>query len=190
MVELETWLRARVPELSEAWAEEIRARGLGQGTDIDGVVTRFSARLVEMLPLLLGPLRDQVQPLWVRASELFGVIAAKRGLAAGEVIEEFHILRELVIRDLYRDPPMGGSVPLSLREILRLNRALDRGVTHASVGHTDAMFFQFFERDEDSPPMTPEAVADEAGTQLEVITEELREILGAATAEREEGREH
>ncbi len=176
-MELASWLHDRVPQLHAAWSEEIRARGSGHVTEVDGVVDRFLARLVQMLPLLLGPEREQIQPLWVRACELFGVIAAKRGLAAGEVIEEFHALRELVIRDLYRDPPLGGRVPLSLREVLRLNRALDAAVTHASVGHTDAMFFHFFERDSDVPPMSPESVAEEATAQLELIARELLGIL-------------
>ncbi len=176
-MELAIWLHHRVPRLQERWSEEIRARGLGQGTDVDRVVERFVCQLVSLLPSLVGPYREQIQPLWIRASELFGTMAAKRGLAAGEVIEEFQILRELVIRDLYRDPPLGGKVPLSLREILRLNRALDRGVTHASVGHTDALFFQFFEADGDSVTMSVAEVAEEAEAQLELIGREWQEIL-------------
>lgn len=190
-MELASWLRQRVPRLQGLWSDEIRARGLGQGTDVDRVVERFVFELVSMLPSLLGPYRDQVQPLWIRASELFGSMAAKRGLAAGEVIEEFHILRELVILDLYRDPPLGGRLPLSLREVLRLNRALDRGVTHASVGHTDAMFFQFFEEDSDSVTMSGAEVAAEAEAQLEVIRHELEEILGPdSTTSRKSVREN
>lgn len=178
-MELATWLTERVPHLHQTWSAEIRARGLGNGTDVDRVVDRFVGRLVGMLPLLLGPQRRDVQPLWVRSCELFGVMAAKRGLAAGEVIEEFHILRELVIRELYRDPPLGGRVPLSLREVLWLNRAIDGGVTHASVGHTDAMFFQFFERDGDARAMTGSALAREAAEQLDVIGGELLAIVGS-----------
>lgn len=137
----------------------------------------FVGQLVYLLPFMLGPYRDQIQGLWDRASELFGSVAAKRGLAAGEAIEELHMLRELVIRDLYRDPPLGGTVPLSLREILRLNRALDRAVTHASVGHTDAMFFQFFEGDGVSGMLSGDDVAKEAEAQLAIIRDEVRDIL-------------
>ncbi len=176
-MELANWLYHRVPRLQQRWSEEIRTRGLGQGTDIDRVVERFVFQLVSLLPSLVGPYRKQIQPLWIRASELFGTMAAKRGLAAGEVIEEFHILRELVIRDLYRDPPLGGRLPLSLREILRLNRALDRGVTHASVGHTDALFFQFFEADGESVTMSVAEVAEEVEAQLDLIGREWHEIL-------------
>ncbi|MDA0328925.1 MAG: hypothetical protein O2958_07955 [Gemmatimonadetes bacterium] len=177
-VDLSTWLYARVPALREMWGEEIRARGLGQDPPIDAVVGMFVDQLVGLLPPLLGPFRDQIQPLWDRSAELFGSVAAKRGLAAGEAIEELHILRELVIRDLYRDPPLGGRVPLSLREILRLNRALDRAVTHASVGHLDAMFFEFFETDDPKILLSGDDVADEASSQLRSIQSEVDAVLG------------
>jgi len=128
---------------------------------------------------MLGPHRDQILPLWIRGFELFGAVAAKRGLAAGEAIEEVHLLRELVIRDLYRDPPMGGTVPLSLREVLRLNRALDRAVTHASVGHTDALFFEFFEA-EGAALLRGEDIAAEVAEQLDGIGTDVGLITRAS----------
>jgi hypothetical protein len=98
-------------------------------------------------------------------------------------VEEFQILREAVIRLLYQDPPLGGRVPLSLREVLRLNRAIDRGVTHASVGHTDALFFSLFEGSgiPDVPPA--EELVVEVRAQLEVIRTELRSRLGRLPGE-------
>jgi hypothetical protein len=179
-MELTRWLHAKVPDLQERWSHEIRARGLGRDPVIARVLELFVVQLVYLLPFLLGPYRDQIKGLWDRAAALFGSVAAKRGLAAGEAIEELHMLRELVIRDLYRDPPMGGGVPLSLREILRLNRALDRAVTHASVGHTDAMFFQFFEGDGVAGILSGDDVAAEAEAQLVAIGDEVREILSHA----------
>lgn len=181
-IELESWLRERAERLGEAWSEELRSRALGNGSLMEGVVHRFVRTLVDFLPWLLGPYRDQVRPLWVRASELFGTMAAKRGLAAGEVIEEFQYLRELVIRDLYRDPPLAGRVPLSLRDILRLNRAIDRGITHASVGHTDAMFFQFFEGGGQPQALASEEVVREVDAQLAVILDEMGVIAECASA--------
>lgn len=178
--ELAGWLKERSSRLGRLWWEEIRARETGSHVDVDGVVERFVQELVGMLPLLLGPHRELVLPLWTRVCELFGTVAAKRGLAAGEVIEEFHLLRELVIRDLYRDPPLDGKVPLALREVLRLSRALDRAVTHASVGHTDAMFFEFFEADRDSQAPGEVGIAAEATSQLDLIHEELCLILSHA----------
>lgn len=178
--EFTAWLEERVDPLRDLWVHEIQARGLGQSRDGKRIVALFADRLVRLLPLMLGPYRDQIESLWVRGFELFGVVAAKRGLAAGEAIEELHLLRELVIRDLYRDPPMGGTVPLSLREVLRLNRALDRAVTYASVGHTDALFFEFFEAEGGAPLLSGDDVIAEAETQLGLIADELRGILGVS----------
>jgi hypothetical protein len=94
------------------------------------------------------------------------------------VIEEFQILRTLVIRDLYKDPLVGGAP--TLREALRLNGIIDRGVTHASVGHTDAMFFQLL-GDADAPAaLSAEQIAREADAQLALLREEVESIVGKA----------
>jgi hypothetical protein len=183
--ELAAWLQARVPRLMTSWIEEIRARAGSRAGELDRVTDAFVVEITRMLPLLLGPLRGQVRPLWIRTCELFGSMAVRRGLAAGEVIEEFLLLRELVIRELYKDPPHGGRRPLSLPETLRLNRALDQAVTYASIGHTDALFYNLLERDAGvAPPPTP--IAAEAESQLQQIRHELLEILGEAEAAQDE----
>jgi hypothetical protein len=176
--ELAEWLQARILRIAEEWAAEIRVRGMGHATVVDEIVARQVLQISSMMPELLGRHATQLQPLWSRACELFGTVAAKRGLAAGEVIEEFQILRTLVIRDLYQDPLVGGAP--TLREALRLNGIVDRGVTHASVGHTDAMFFQLLE-DSDAPiGLSAEQIVREAEAQLAVIREELESIIGPA----------
>ncbi len=146
--------------------------------EINGLLDEFLELLVSFLPGVLGPYRDQVDPVWRQAAELFGATAARRGLAAGEVIEEFQILREAVIRLLYQEPPVAGRARMSLRDVLRLNRAIDRGVTHASVGHTDALFFSLFEGSgiPDSPP--PAELVREVRAQLDAFRAELESILG------------
>jgi hypothetical protein len=190
--EVAEWLERRLPRLTERWLREIQGRYDAPTRGVNGLLGEFLEILSGFLPAMLGPHREQVEPLWVRASELFGEVAARRGLAAGEVIEEFQILRELVIRLLYQDPPMGGRIPLSLRDVLRLNRAIDRGVTHASVGHTDALFFALFEGSgiPDAPP-TVEFMS-EMRAQLEDIRWERESALGPALStsgsrEEEEG---
>jgi hypothetical protein len=162
--------------------EEIRSGGHVGSAEQERLVERFSELIVQLLPLMLGPQRDQIQPLWDRASELFGAIAAKRGLAAGEALEELHALRELVIRDLYKDPPARGTVRLSLREILRMNRALDRAVTHVSVGHTDALFFEFFESEGATSILSGDDAVAEAERQFEQISDEVESIRAHASA--------
>lgn len=163
----------------EHWLHELRARDLASADD--GVVEIFAVQLVEMLPVMVGPYRDQIQSQWDRTAELYGAFAAKRGLAAGEAIDELHVFRELVIRELYRSPPGKCEVPLMLREFLRLNRSLDRAVTHTSVGHTDALFFQFFEGDGVAPPvLSQEEFRAEAREQLAEIHAEVSDILRQA----------
>jgi len=152
-------------------------RGMGKATVVDEIVARQVLLLSSMLPELFDRHAKQVETLWTRACELFGTVAARRGLAAGEVIEEFQILRTLVIRELYQDPLLGGAP--TMREALRLNGVVDRGVTHASVGHTDAMFFRLL-GDADAPVgLSADQIARESETQVGVIREELEAIVGA-----------
>lgn len=176
-VELAEWLQQRLPTIREQWARRIHETGLGRSEPWDPIIDDFMSLLVAILPSLLGPLRGEVRPIWDRCAELFGATAAQRGLAAGEVIEELQVLRELVIRELYRDPPMGGQVPISLRDILQLNRAIDRAVTHGSVGHTDALFFELFEKGEHRDPVPPAALADEVRQQLGAIRAEFESTV-------------
>jgi hypothetical protein len=174
-LDLVRYLRDRCEEVAEIWSSEIGARDVGQANGYDGLVLRFTAQLTALLPWLFGPHGTHIQPLWDRTAELFGMVGAKRGLAAGEIIEEFQILRDLLIRTLYRDPPPEG--PLSLRDMLRLNRIVDRGVTHASVGHTDALFFQFFEAQEEPLENSPGDIVREAEAQLALVEQELAQVV-------------
>ncbi|MGD8320316.1 MAG: hypothetical protein PVJ02_07675 [Gemmatimonadota bacterium] len=184
--ELADWLEERLPRLADRWLREVQSRYDEPSRGVNGLLEEFLTTLVSFLPGMLGPHRDQVEPLWLRASELFGAIAVRRGLAAGEVIEEFQILREGVIRLLYQEPPLEGRARLSLREVLRLNRALDAGVTHASVGHTDALFFSLFEGSgiSDAPPAA--SLMEEVRNQLDGLRAELREVLGWVPGETQE----
>lgn len=176
-VELAAWVEARRDRLADRWLREIQSRYDRRTNGVNELLAEFVNLLVNFLPAMLGPYRDLVDPLWLRGAELFGNVAARRGLAAGEVIEEFQILREAVIRLLYQEPPLAGRVPISLRDVLRLNRAIDRGVTHASVGHTDALFFALFEGSgiPDVPP-TAELRA-EIQSQLDILRSELAEAV-------------
>lgn len=176
-LELAEWLQQKLPTIREQWARRIHEDGVGRSEPWDRIIDEFTYLLVSFLPPLLGPLRGELRSIWDGCAELFGATAAQRGLAAGEVIEELQVLRELVIRELYRDPPMGGEVPLSLRDILQLNRAIDRAVTHASVGHTDALFFELFEQREDQDRMPPAALAEEVTKQLSVIRDEFESTV-------------
>jgi hypothetical protein len=166
--------------LADRWLAEIRAREMGSGKAIEGLVEPFVPLLVSMIPEALGPLHDQVEPLWIQTAELFGSVASRRGLAAGEVIEEFQLLREGLIRSMFEHSPAADGERMSLRDVLRLNRIIDLGVTHASVGHTDALFFSLFQGSgvPDSPTEELEA---EVAEQLDALREELAEVTGTVT---------
>jgi len=73
---------------------------------------------------------------------------------------------------------MAGRVRLSLRDMLRLNRAIDRAVTHASVGHTDALFYSLLEGSGVPGPARTAEIVGEIDDQLMGLKSELRAILG------------
>ena len=174
--ELADWMERRLQWLSDRWLRHLRARA-GNDGPAGALLEPFAKLFVSLLPALVGPYRSQVIPLWSRAAELYGAAAAKRSLAAGEVVEEFQILREVVIRALYEDPPLGGRVPLSLREVLHLNRAIDQGVAQASVTHTNHLFALLLEGSGTGVEPSPELVS-KILDDLEAIRQEFVSLLG------------
>lgn len=174
-VELARWLDERADRIRDRWLSDVKSRGADLGGPAELLTIEFFDLFLAMLPHGLGPFRDQVEPIWVQAAELFGSMAAKRGLAAGEVIEEFQILRDAVIRFLYAEPPVEGPLRISLRDLLRVNHFIDRGVTQASVGHTDALFFALFQGTGVPGGLTTENVA-EIRAQLDGIRAEFRQV--------------
>ena len=174
-VELARWLEERADRIRDRWLSDVESRASGWSPAIEALTVEFFDLFLDMLPHGLGPFKDQVEPIWVQTAELFGSTAAKRGLAAGEVIEEFQILRDAVIRFLYAEPPVEGPLKISLRDLLRVNRFVDRGVTQASVGHTDALFFSLIKSTGVSEGLTEENVA-EVREQLDVLREEFRQV--------------
>mgnify|MGYP001819753568 FL=1 len=174
-LDLAYWLESRAEPLKERWLQDLRLRGASHQDGVDELLEYFVELLLELLPNLLGRYRDQIEPLWTQTSELFGSLAATRGLAAGEAVEEAQILREAVLRLLYQDPPLAPAGPMGLREVLRLNRMLDELVTYTSVGHTDALFFALFQGS-GVPERLSDDVRYELRSQLETIRASLDEV--------------
>ena len=138
------WLEAQRGFLAIYWLEEILHR-VSMEPEMERILERFLNLLTRMIPGALDHRRSVVDPVWKRAAELYGALGAQRGLAAGDIVEEFQIVREAVVRILFQAPPTRYGTPLSLSDALRLNRFLDSGVTHASIGHTDGLFFALFQ---------------------------------------------
>ena len=178
-VELARWLEARADRIRDRWLSDVQSRDSGWSPAVEALVVEFFDLFLDMLPHGLGPFKDQVEPIWVQASELFGSMAAKRGLAAGEVIEEFQMLRDAVIRFLYAEPPVAGPLRISLRDLLRVNRFVDRGVTQASVGHTDALFFALFQGVGVSEGLTDETIAEGTLDLPELVADQVERALGS-----------
>ena len=153
------WLEAQRGFLAIYWFDEILHR-VSMEPEMERILERFLNLLTRMIPGALDHRRSVVDPVWKRAAELYGTLGAQRGLAAGDIVEEFQIVREAVVRILFQAPPTRYGTPLSLSDALRLNRFLDSGVTHASIGHTDGLFFALFQGSGVSTVPTTKLVAE------------------------------
>lgn len=178
-MEVAVWVEEQAPALRDRWFSEVLARDGRSNEAVNELLRDFTELLVSLIPGCLGPYRTQMDPVWHQATELYGKLGALRGLAAGEIIEEVQLLREAIIRFLYAQPPGGVShedARLTLREGLRLSRIVDRGVTHASIGHTDALFFALFHGN-GVPRSLDGELLEEVRDQLEELRAERDEIM-------------
>ncbi len=164
------WLEVHRGFLAVYWFEEILHR-VNMEPEMERLLERFLRLLTRMIPGAFDHRRSAVDPVWKRAAELYGTLGVQRGLAAGDIVEEFQIVREAVIRVLFQAPPTRYGSALSLSDGLRLNRFLDSGVTHASIGHTDGLFFALFQGSGVSTVPTSKLVA-EVEEQLESLEAE------------------
>ena len=130
-------------EISNRWIQELRRSAGGGG---DGLPEEVAHLLVSFLPACFGEWRERGLEAWHHGTHLYGSLALRRGLAAGEVVEELHLLRGVILR-LYlleflpmvstKDPDKAGSH----MEFLGLDKILDQGVSRASVSYVDDLFF-------------------------------------------------
>ena len=144
-MDLARWLELRGAEIAHRWIHAIRGESGAWKGELSDLGDQLSQTLVSLLPGTMTAYRKQMMPLWLTASELYGSVAARRGLSAGEVIDEFQEVRNAILRLMFEDPPFVGGRRLSMRDLLHLTRVVDRGVTRASVGHTDLLFFSLID---------------------------------------------
>lgn len=139
-------------------------------------VEREFRLIIDTLAELVGPLRREVRPVWFNICEHYGRVAAARGLAAGEVVEELQYLRELLIRQL---APVLAAMRArqGMAIMLRLNRVIDKGVAVAVVGYTDALVATLFAQNGVPGPSSEEEAAG-VDRQLDALEHELRLAAG------------
>lgn len=169
------WLQEHSAPIAQRWADGLLAARNSRSRAGEALVHRFCRGLVSFLPGMLGPYRTQILPLWSECAELFGSVAARRGLSAGEVIEEFQILREVILHLMF-EQASGTVRGLEPRDVLQLNRAVDIGVTQASVGHTDLLFFNLVHGSGGPAPLGPDD-HDEVRDQIRTLQEEGSRIM-------------
>lgn len=158
--ELSSWLDEQREAMADRWLLEVRSRSEGIDGELLTLIEDFLHLLTSLLAPGLGAFREQVEAILQQSAELYGNLGAHRGLAAGEAVEEMQLLRRVLLRFLYTLLPGGGSTGASLRDLLQLNRLVDLGVTYASVGHTDTLFFNLFHGTGVSGTPTPELLAE------------------------------
>ena len=154
--DLAGWLREHSPGVAERWAQGLAESGETWTGSNASVLRPFCRALVSFLPGMITPVRTEILPLWSECAELFGSVAARRGLSAGEVIEEFQLLREVILRMIFEAGTPESLLGLPFREVFLLNRAIDIGVTQSSVGHTDLLFFSLLHGSGAPEPLGPD----------------------------------
>jgi hypothetical protein len=96
----------------------------------------------------------------------------RRGLAAGEVVEELGLLREDILKLLLEEGAGEWEDPAFHRDLMALNRCLDQAVVAASVAYVDDLFFAHLQGS-GVPESLTEEVAEETRAQLDSLREEL-----------------
>jgi hypothetical protein len=125
------------------WADWLGDRITAAPTIPRATVEREFRLIIDTLSEMVGPFRREARIVWFHVCEHYGRVAAARGLAAGEVVEELQYLRELLIRHLSHT--FAALKPRqSLTIMLRINRVLDKGIAVAVVGYTDALVATLF----------------------------------------------
>ncbi|MGD2120174.1 MAG: hypothetical protein PVJ76_00445 [Gemmatimonadota bacterium] len=171
-MELRDWLEREQDLISGRWRSEVRAR-LGRLSDPeDRLLTSFLRHLVEFLPYCLSQPKDHGVEVWQQAAHLYGSLALRRGLAAGEVVEEMGLLREGILKLLFDEGPRRWEDRPFQRELMALNRCLDRAVVAASVAYVDDLFFAHLQGSGVPEGLTDE-VNEETMAQLNSLREEL-----------------
>lgn len=160
------------------WSEWLGERMTASRSITRELVDKQLRLIIDVLAAMMGPLRRETKPIWAQVTEHYGRIAAVRGLAAGEVVEEMQYLREVLIR--YLAPSIAAMRPRQgMALLLRLNRLVDKGVAMAVVGYTDALVHTLLPGDEPGSNGAPSIDPAELQGQLDLIGRGLAAVTGS-----------
>lgn len=155
------------------WTEWLTERA-GGGSVPARLVDRELRLVIETLVEMLGPLRREAKLLWDDVMEHYGRVGAARGLAAGEVVDEIQQLRVLLIKHI-------GTAVAAMRPrravavFLRLSNVVDRGISQAVVGYTDALVASLMLTERTGQTLT-EPSPDGFERKLDLLEHELAAI--------------
>ena len=157
------------------WVDWLGDRITSAPTVSRRLVEREFRLLLDVVSEMVGPLRREVNGIWLDVCEHYGRIASTRGLAAGEVVDELQFLRELLIRHL---APVITAMRArqSMAIMLRLNRVIDKGVSVAVVGYTDALIATLFAQN-GVPEQSTEYNSRDVERQIEALEKKLDTII-------------
>ncbi|MBT8396966.1 MAG: hypothetical protein HKO65_04730 [Gemmatimonadetes bacterium] len=172
-MELSAWLAEREERVAASWLAHLRSRSGKPSEEEEVLLEYFLVRLVSLLPTCFGERKEAGEEAWHQATYLFGSVALQRALSAGEVVEEFGILREILLKMLLEDPAAGWENRVFRRDLLGLNRLLDQGVVRASVAYVDDLFFAHLQGSGIPEGLTPE-LEEETRRQLDGLMTELK----------------
>lgn len=171
-MDLKLWIEERIGLIARRWYSEIMVREDRREEGGDGLLDVFLHHLVSFLPPCLGEHRDPAEEVWQQATHLFGTLALRRGLAAGEVVEELQSLRGVILKTLFDTTSESDMQSVPYRDLLALNRILDLGVVQASIAYVDDLFFAHLQGSGVAEQVTP-ALVEEITRQLEACRREL-----------------
>lgn len=155
------------------WGEWLVARAAGGSLPAE-LVDRELRLVIETLVEMLGPLRREAKLLWDEVMEHYGRAGAARGLAAGEVVDEIQQLRLLLIKHI-------GTAVAAMRPrravavFIRLSNVIDRGISQAVVGYTDALVASLMLTERSGQTLTTSS-AEEFERKLHSFESELATI--------------
>lgn len=173
-------IAAQRDTMLDRWSRWLGERLTTSRTVSRPMVDRELELILDTLGSMVGPLRRETKPIWARVTEHYGRLAAARGLAAGEVVEEMQYLRELLIR--YLAPAIAALRPRQgMALLLRLNRIVDQGVGMAVIGYTDAIVNTLLTQADGEPP-TAAFDPDQAARELSAMERALAVIAARNAA--------